>query len=910
MAVISIKLMDDVRSADEETAINGMAALLVLPGYLEEIRHQRARSVVVELREILDSGDFAAHILTRAKKIVSLRPSREPVMWSPPTLSGLEKRLDARLKEGRISAASSLLEEMHKVQEGISLEEPLSLNSIKQKMRALNPPARELDILPDLPENGDPEGLTFSRGEVDKAIRRLPPDTCTGSSGWSNRAIMAVALTSGKTAEFEGGLTRIFNQAFAGTLHKGVVALWVTCRAALIPKPDGSWRPLGMGECFYRLMGRVAIKSYSAEVGKELAPLQMCVGVSGGCEIAARMADLAMLLPEDNNERVCAMQLDISNAFNEMPRGKVAEAVLEYAPKLMRWFRLFYGETSDLRMFDGEIVGQSATGVRQGDPMAMLLYAVGFQAVLIRIRSLVTRLQAETESKIPTGVVSYADDTTVYAGTSVAEKAVIPIQEIVEEHGMRMNVQKGMVLLKEGDAAGFDSHGMPVTEEGMRVLGNAIGSDEYKKRYCETSLREMQAPLTALRLIHPQSALVILAHSINAKPGFLIRVMDRECSREAAEAFDAAVDNALTLEICQSAGGADVATLRSLPQSMGGLGMIRYAGKVGDEANRKSIALTRAFIEHCVPDLRIVIPDSWRGVEPTAMEEEDDNAEVLAALPESVQTSRAMHRDAWVEVYQHLVEDATQGHAAILISASQRGSGRWLFCTSQWDYAVKFTAAEFRAALCVRLLGDPIPLPGNHSCACQQHQRGLVRYAEMPFHPLSCTYNQLAWTRRHNIVRDQLFDLLKRVCPKDEVVKERWLDVVEGERIRCDIWCRMGGLVYIVDVSVVEPSSQMYLLQESWKVENVANKLRENVKCIKYQHCRALQQEGGASLVPFVLEATGRLGPAAVEFMSKLNEENTLYASLFLDHMAAGLARATGQMVNQARWNMERPFTV
>ena len=78
------------------------------------------------------------------------------------------------------------------------------------------------------------------------------------------------------------------------------------------------------------------------------------------------MADLAMLLPEDNNERVCAMQLDISNAFNEMPRGKVAEAVLEHAPTLMRWFRLFYGETSDLRMFDGEIVGQSATGVRQG----------------------------------------------------------------------------------------------------------------------------------------------------------------------------------------------------------------------------------------------------------------------------------------------------------------------------------------------------------------------------------------------------------------------------------------------------------------------------------------------------------------------------------------------------------------
>ena len=111
-----------------------------------------------------------------------------------------------------------------------------------------------------------------------------------------------------------------------------------------------------------------------------------------------------------------------------------------------------------------------------------------------------------------------------------------------------------------------------------------------------------------------------------------------------------------------------MATLRSLPQSMGGLGMIRYAGKVGDEANRKSIAMTRAFIEHCVPDLRMVIPDSWRGVESTEMEEEEDNAEVLAALPESVQTSKEMHRNAWVEVYQRLVEDATQGHAAILIT--------------------------------------------------------------------------------------------------------------------------------------------------------------------------------------------------------------------------------------------------
>ena len=244
--------------------------------------------------------------------------------------------------------------------------------------------------------------------------------------------------------------------------------------------------------------------------------------------------------------------------------------------------------------------------------------------------------------------------------------------------------------------------------------------------------------------------------------------------------------------------------------------------------------------------------------------------------------------------------------AALLISAAHKGSGRWLFNKSQWDYSVKFTPAEFRAALGVRLLLTPIPEPGAIQCACYAHQNVQVAYADSPFHPLSCAFNQSAVLKRHDFVRDRLFDFLKRVSPRDELVKERALEVVSGEGVRCDIWCRTGGLLYIIDVSVVEPSCRQYLELESWKRENVATERREHTKRLHYQRCRVLQADAGGVLVPFIMESTGRLGASALEFVSKFIVAHHLHTSLFLDHVAVGTARASGQMVNQARWNVGR----
>ena len=173
---------------------------------------------------------------------------------------------------------------------------------------------------------------------------------------------MALLLAEEEVQTLVEEITCLFNRSLSGAVADGVVALWSTGRAALIPKPDGSWRPLGMGECWYRLMGRVIVQAYSEEVGERLAPLQLCVGVTAGCEIAARMAQMVMSIPDVGDERMCLVQLDISNAFNEIPRGKVALAVRKYAPKLLRWFRSFYGRATGLRTASGELSAPALQG--------------------------------------------------------------------------------------------------------------------------------------------------------------------------------------------------------------------------------------------------------------------------------------------------------------------------------------------------------------------------------------------------------------------------------------------------------------------------------------------------------------------------------------------------------------------
>ena len=376
-------------------------------------------------------------------------------------------------------------------------------------------------------------------------------------------------------------------------------------------------------------------------------------------------------------------------------------------------------------------------------------------------------------------------------------------------------------------------------------------------------------------------------------------MVDYDLVKASLMQFDDRLDEVLLCDIAGGQATREGCVLRSLPQSMGGLGMVRFGGLQGIKSNEKSISLTSTFVFKHVPALEGLVQGHVDRILLMGTVPEEAHLVEVDGLPGTVQLGQPEERLAWRELHTELLDQDRRGDAAHLVSASQRGTARWLCAKGGWDYRVQFDAGEYQAALGIRLLMNPFPAAGNDSCRCMNPR---IRYAEAPLHALGCQCNQIYRNMRHDQVRDHLLELVKRLDKDADVYKERWLeDGTGGQGKRCDIWYRKAGTVYVIDVSVVEPCSIAHLDKHSDRDEEAAAKVQEKVKQRHYEGCPILEEGGGAVLIPFVVESTGRMGPQARDFFDLVTKEQKLQGSLFLDKMSAALARATGRMICASR---------
>ena len=88
----------------------------------------------------------------------------------------------------------------------------------------------------------------------------------------------------------------------------------------------------------------------------------------------------AILGPNKGNIQRLA-SLDLSNAFNNIGRRAIATAVAKYAPTFYRAAKWAYNQPSILVTHNGATLA-SAEGVRQGDPIAPLLFSLGIHPTL------------------------------------------------------------------------------------------------------------------------------------------------------------------------------------------------------------------------------------------------------------------------------------------------------------------------------------------------------------------------------------------------------------------------------------------------------------------------------------------------------------------------------------------------
>jgi hypothetical protein len=136
-----------------------MAAFQLLAGVISHVRRIKGAHVADLLLE-LEACEYPGYlVLQRAERWVDDLP---PVVdrsggHRPPTVKALARQVEARVDNGQLSSAMSIVERIQDRLDEVPIPAPLSIEGIRAKIQDLHPHASEKDALP--PKEGDPPGV-------------------------------------------------------------------------------------------------------------------------------------------------------------------------------------------------------------------------------------------------------------------------------------------------------------------------------------------------------------------------------------------------------------------------------------------------------------------------------------------------------------------------------------------------------------------------------------------------------------------------------------------------------------------------------------------------------------------------------------------------------------------------------
>ena len=484
----------------------------------------------------------------------------------PRTAQNEEKRrgkvltqVERLVKEGDISRATKKLESLLDSDNagGLSTSE----ETVK-KLEDLHPGASGGDRIY-APKGQQVKSIHVTVEEVKKGIESCPRLSGGALTPWTFDLFQQ--LNEGGNDLFARHVTRMFNQLLQG--HGGDPTLWLTSRIIPLKKPDGGVRPIAVGEVWVRLLGRITARK-EKHVGLALAPLQYGVAFQGGAEVIihacgmfarwvqARMSGVHAIPREldDPDDPWVLVAVDLRNAFNTVKRAAVFKGVMERCPELIPYFLWMYGAPSDLRFDSGRKVCQSATGVRQGDPLGSLLFCLAIHDVLRRLKIAVPKANA----------MFYIDDGTIIGPRSAVLQAVAFLKKEFAELGLdiNMSLKKTTGWDATREEGNEDWGGFSWTTEGVKILGTAVGgmaesicgaTPSFVRAYVERGMEDKIRIIPLLKELDLNTAMIILKSAINARPNFMLRAALPSLTEQAAVCFDTRVDN-FTSTLCNWGG--------------------------------------------------------------------------------------------------------------------------------------------------------------------------------------------------------------------------------------------------------------------------------------------------------------------------------------------------------------------
>ena len=156
-------------------------------------------------------------------------------------------------------------------------------------------------------------------------------------------------------------------------------------------------RPIGVGEMFHRIAGKVAMSVVKDDVTKALGNLQLRGGQVAECEAAVHsMHDIF-----GTNKTEAVLLADAENAFNSINKQFFLHNIKHTCPPIATYIRNYSNVPVKLFVLGGkELLSHEDT--TQGDPTAMAIYGIVITLLLKHL----TTCYPERDPKM----VAFADD--------------------------------------------------------------------------------------------------------------------------------------------------------------------------------------------------------------------------------------------------------------------------------------------------------------------------------------------------------------------------------------------------------------------------------------------------------------------------------------------------------------------
>ena len=462
------------------------------------------------------------------------------------------------------------------------------------------------------------------------------------------------------------------------------------------------------------------------------------------------------------------------------------------------------------------------------------------------------------------------------------------------------------------------SGGQDETQEPLQVLGVPIGHPRAVTNAVTEVCDTQSEVIPLLSALPPSVAFALLHACVNARPMFLARCAAPWTTSPGLKMFDTRITEGLksimglTGEVLPDKADA----IRGLPLRLGGLGLrrlddlaetafvasfLRAASAIPacssfllhssvEQAARLAdiVALVESILPNHVsqvvrPATLMVWETALLGGEPNPLPEVPSQRELLA-LDEERQ---------WDNTLNLVASDGDRAGAAWLRSAAFKGSGGWLLASLQATATTcRLHEDEFRLNVLLRLgvrpsWASPAGAMECSRCRAAGHRERL----DLLFHGLNCASLSGPRIHRHNYVRDCLADILRRLFGGHAVTTEVRLESPGANTVVADIALQTGAGVRYFDVAIPNPSAGTALARQSDTSTLAAARVAEGEKRAHYRAALAHRGLAPSAFIPFVVEATGRLGEAATTFVEQVVTYPDIQATDAAGTVRFGMAR-------------------